>query len=519
MLKPLRRLDPWPVALLLLAFVLRIANLTGESLWRDEVDTVRFALAPLSEIAANFTATGVNGPPYHLLIRAWLALAGVSDFALRYFSLVCGVLLVALIYALGRRLFGRGAGLTAMALATASPILAWYAGEGKMYSLQPMLLTLALYALVRAATSGEGKVAGRRLPPSTPWWLTFIVATSLSFYVQLLSPLFLPVAAAFFLALWPQSRRHVAGGSIALAALTLPYLPLAVWQVPTLLRGGDIGHTFYPLNAIGLTLASNWALGLDGRAPLLNLPAADGAVVLVRMAVIALFVALVIYELVEGGRRARASDAERRRFQVALAAVVWLALPALLIYLISTRIPLFQPRYVLWSAPALYLLAGAGLARLSAEPGFGRWAAAVVGGALLLFSASGWLSQVINPIRPDLRAASRHVAAALQPGDALVFQIPYGRFGFEYYAMRAGRRLEDVRIVEADVFTNDGKTEDDIAATLLPALSGANRVWLYEAEAPMWDERGLVRSVLERDLIALERSDFRGVSVGLYEMP
>jgi 4-amino-4-deoxy-L-arabinose transferase-like glycosyltransferase len=513
-----------PHAILFVAFLLRIANLTGESLWRDEVDTVRFAFEPLGNILANFTATGFNGPLYHLAVRTWLTLGGVNDFALRYFSLACGVVLVALVYVLGTRMFGRRAGLVAMWLAAIAPILIWYAGEGKMYSLQPMLLTLALYALLRVV---GGRGSGVRDPasedltpgswPLTPmWWAVFILATSFSFYVQLLSPLFLGVAVIFFAAMWPQSKRHIVAFLIALALLTLPYAPLAVWQLPTLVQGGNIGHAFYPLDVIALTLASNWTLGLDGRAPLLNLPAPDVLVTLARYAVFALFALLIAYGLAESARQMRANAEERTRFKLQLATLAWLLLPTFLVFVVSTRLPIFQPRYVLWSAPALYLLTGAALARLRADARLGQLASTLALIVLSAVSLSGLISQVINPIRPDLRGASAFIASAAQPGDVIVFQIPYGRHGYAYYAQRLGAQIDPTQIIEAP-YTNYGMSEEEVEATLLPAIGAARRVWLYETEPGMWDQRGLVRSWLDGALTPLNRCEFRGVSVGLYE--
>jgi 4-amino-4-deoxy-L-arabinose transferase-like glycosyltransferase len=510
-----------PHAILFVAFILRIANLTGESLWRDEVDTVRFAFEPLGNILANFTATGFNGPLYHLAVRAWLSLGGVNDFALRTFSLACGVILVALVYVLGRRLFGAPAGLAAMWLTAIAPILIWYAGEGKMYSLQPMLLALALYALMRVIGNWQLPVnAASKLPmtnyQSAAWWAVFILATSFSFYVQLLSPLFLGVAVIFFAAMWPQSKRHIVGFLIALALLTLPYVPLAVWQLPTLVQGGNIGHAFYPLDVIALTLASNWTVGLDGRAPLLNLPAPDVLVTLARYAVFALFALLIAYGLAESVRHAQADAEERTRFKLKLATLAWLLLPTLFVFVVSMRLPIFQPRYVLWSAPALYLLAGTALARLRADARLGQLASTLALMVLSAVSLSGLVSQVINPVRPDLRGASAFIASAAQPGDVIVFQIPYGRHGYAYYAQRIGAQIDATQIIEAP-YTNYGMSEEEVQATLLPAIGAASRVWLYETEPGMWDQRGLVRSWLDSALTPLNRREFRGVSVGLYE--
>ena len=509
-----------PLVVLFVAFVVRIANLIGESLWRDEVDSVRFAFEPLGNILRNFGDSGFNGPLYHLMLRGWLSLAGVNDFALRYLSLVCSVLLVALVYVLTKRLFGYRAALVAMWLIALSPVLIWYAGEGKMYSLQPMLLTLALYALVRACANKKdcGLETGLSFQspisnlPSPVWWFVFIIAASLSFYVHLLSPIFLAVAAVFFVAMWPQSRAHLKGGLIALALLTLPYAPLAFSRIGSVITGGDVGHTFYPLDVVARTLLSNWTVGLDGRAPLLDMPMTSTTVDLARWLVLALFVALALYALLS-------TDHEPPLVtRLKWATLAWLGLPMLIVFAVSLRFPVFQPRYLLWSAPALYVLAGAGFAHAFGAGLLGRRATQIAVTLLTLISVSGWVSQVIHPIRPDLRGASHAIVQSMRPGDAVVFQIPYGRYSFEYYARQAGVDLTQMKIVEAP-YTNYGMAEDDVSTTMANALGNTRRVWLFETEATMWDARGLVHTWADRDLRLIERHDLRGVSVGLYQLP
>ena len=211
------------VALLLIATTLRALNLTGESLWRDEIDIIRFALGPSQEILTSFTRTGFNGPFYIVLIRLWLSLGGVNDFTLRYFSLLCGVAVVAVVFVLAKRLFGVRAAFVAAWLMAISPVHIWYSGEGKMYTLQPLLLATALYALVRVI--GDWGLGIKRLQspityPQSPiphWWILFAVATTLAFYTHVLSPIFLIVAVAVFLIHWPQAKAHLKGALVALA--------------------------------------------------------------------------------------------------------------------------------------------------------------------------------------------------------------------------------------------------------------------------------------------------------------
>ena len=84
------------LAAVLLAFFWRTTRLDFQSLWRDEVDAIYFAVRPLAETLAMFVQAAQNGPLYFLGLRPWFAVAGTTEFALRlpYFLVaVAGLLL------------------------------------------------------------------------------------------------------------------------------------------------------------------------------------------------------------------------------------------------------------------------------------------------------------------------------------------------------------------------------------------------------------------------------------------
>ncbi|MDY7040526.1 MAG: glycosyltransferase family 39 protein, partial [Chloroflexota bacterium] len=114
------------LTIVLLAFAVRVYHLDYQSLWRDEVDAIRFSYDSLDTLLANFTRAGWNGPLYYLFLRPWLAVAGDSEFALRFFSLLWGVLAVPLTYAVGRRLLAPHSAVLASLLVALSPYLVWY---------------------------------------------------------------------------------------------------------------------------------------------------------------------------------------------------------------------------------------------------------------------------------------------------------------------------------------------------------------------------------------------------------
>ena len=277
-----RRTVTW-VALLcviLIGYSARVLSLDGQSMWRDEIDTMCFSLgfwaklgqaapstlggvlanppqtparvaagspdgtserAPalyrpscqptpgLSRIDASrgiwptlrglLTLEGWNGPLYSLVMRFWIALTGYSPFALRYSSLLFGLLAIPLAFVMGRRLAGTAAGLATAALVALSPHLVWYSQEAKMYALVLFLSLLALYSFRRALVS------------SARWWIVVVFATTAAMYCHVLAALLIPVYLLLGLIWWPEIRLRWRGALASLACLTLPYLPLLVWQV------------------------------------------------------------------------------------------------------------------------------------------------------------------------------------------------------------------------------------------------------------------------------------------------
>ncbi len=503
--------------LVLLAFGIRAASLTNQSFWRDEVDALCYACefpqllrlifspgrglslpfacppppiswnpaAPAGEQIRALLAGIIrqNGPLYYFLLRGWLELAGLSEYATRYFSLLLGVLCVPLLFVLGARLPGARAGALAAALLAFSPYLVWYSQEVKMYTLVPALALAALYGLLRAMEAG-----GR-------WWAVQVVATSLLLYTHIWGALLIPVEALWLALAWPRWRAHWRGALIALALLTLPYLPLALWQVPSAWARRETGFPHHSLGEMALILLNGWSTGVAGwgwpwGALLVGAAAAGGLVL-----------------LWERG--------ERRPVGMLL---LWLALPLLGIWLVSLRQPLFTDRYLIWCAPAFYLLAGAGwaaIARLSAR--FRALAGVWIVAALGIFGANLY-AQATLPIKSDLRAAARYVEARYRPEDLLVFQIPHIRYTFDYYFGPSEYRWME------GLYTNHRSPDGaylltpEMASLWMDQRVGAARtVWLVLSEAEMWDERNLVQNWLDAHFVRTDEAHFTRVSVCRYQ--
>lgn len=571
------------VALALVAFGLRASSLTAQSLWRDEVDALCYAyefphllveaLAPeqagdlqtpcacppppittdwtagtLQERAVGLLGAMIrqNGPLYYFLLRGWVALAGHTEYAMRFFSLLLGVLCVPLTAALGTRLIGRNAATVAAALMAISPYLVWYGQEVKMYTLVPALVLLALYGLRRGMDEGG------------MWWAVQVGATTLLLYTHIWGALLIPLQILWLLVEWPRWRPRWRAALAGMALLTLPYLPLALWQAPAVLARRETGFPHHTLGEMALILLNGWSTGILSRGWPWGALACGG------MAALGLFLGLsrpAVRQKAESGQPLggqppggqpqggqppggqpqglplRIPAPEGQPVAAGLAPALhflalWLTFPLLVIWLISLRQPLFTDRYLIWCAPAFYLLAGAGWAflckttktRRHKETKFLNFVSLCLCGKYLLalvvlaVFALNLHAQATVPIKSDVRAAAAYVEARYRPGDLLLFQIPHIRYTFDYYFGPTDYLWADGLYTNHRTENGEYRLSEASAGRWMAMVVGDRaRVWLVASEVEMWDERNLVQGWLEGAFVRADEAHFARVDVYGYQ--
>jgi urease accessory protein UreF len=92
------------VAIFLLAAAGRILNIDNESLWVDEGFSYWALRQPDVPAMWEVIQRDVHPPVYFFLLRGWSALTGLSELALRYFSVLPSLLSVAVVYQMAREL-------------------------------------------------------------------------------------------------------------------------------------------------------------------------------------------------------------------------------------------------------------------------------------------------------------------------------------------------------------------------------------------------------------------------------
>ena len=247
------------LAILLLAFALRVHRLDSQSLWYDEAVTAQVASQGIGELT-RWTADDIQPPLYYYAVAGWTRLAGRSEWALRFPSAFFGTLTVPLMWVLALRLFGRGrsgrmAAPVAGLLAALSPLYVYYAQEARMYTLLTFLGLLAGYALLRATkdegrrTKGDGGTSSFVIGlSSSKWWLLFVIASAALLYTHYFGAFLLLAYGVCFMIGWLVSLargtprwRTLAAFAFSCLSILLLYLP---W-LPAMLNRYAVDRSYW----------------------------------------------------------------------------------------------------------------------------------------------------------------------------------------------------------------------------------------------------------------------------------
>jgi 4-amino-4-deoxy-L-arabinose transferase-like glycosyltransferase len=204
---------------ILVALGLRLARLTFQPLWWDEGWSLYFATTDVRAML-ELTAVDIHPPLYYLLLHLWIRLFGPGVFSVRLLSVLIGTATVPLLYAAGRRLWGRKVGLLAALLLAISPFHIFYSQEVRMYGLVTLLGLAAFYfALQGNPGTGEWR---------TGPWFGYVLSAAAALYTQYYAAFLLLGLNLAVLVCWLR-RRHPAIGIVrwlgAQAAVVLLFVP------------------------------------------------------------------------------------------------------------------------------------------------------------------------------------------------------------------------------------------------------------------------------------------------------
>lgn len=232
------------MALILLAFALRMYRLAQQPLSWDEGWSIGLSRLSWSEIA-RITALDVHPPLYYYALKLWLVL-GRSELLMRFFSVIAGLLTVPLAYVTARQWLitvrreedATAVGPLAALTIAVSPFLLYYAQVTRMFAWCAALGLLATYCLLAAVTTGRRR-----------FYLGFVLSGAAALYTFYYTVCVL--AAVWLYALWVRPARW-RGLLVSAIAVVLLYAPWLLYAVPPMLQrvGSRTGFALSILDAL-----------------------------------------------------------------------------------------------------------------------------------------------------------------------------------------------------------------------------------------------------------------------------
>jgi mannosyltransferase len=460
----------------LLAAVLSVVEIGSRSLGFDEGATVAIVSQHGSALGSAIARDGGNMSGYYLLMHVLVGWWGTGLVVLRLPSVVFTVLTVALVAALGRRLFDRRVAVVAGLLCAVNLPLVYWAQTARGYA--PMVAFVCAGFLCFLTLAEDSAPAVRRR-----WaWAGYVVAMALATYSSFVAVLVVPVQLLALIAR-PAALRRLAAALIALAVCCLPLAILAVrrgsgqlFWVPRPSRKVD-SQVLQSLTSTGLQPSFH---------PRFTTTAGVVATVLV---LLGLAVAVL------RARRARRGTAPAAMADPAASAVPpdprltgwpvalileWIAVPLVLTFVYSlVAQPIFLPRNLLTCLPAVALALAVALTR-PRLPG----ALAAVGLVVALAVRAVPLVAAYGVSPEPWRAVTADVLARAQPGDCIAFYPEDGRNAFQYYVGSADSRAP--RSILPVLRWGTVKPFVERYATLTPsqlsaAGAGCQRLWFVSS--------------------------------------
>ncbi|MGQ9625412.1 MAG: glycosyltransferase family 39 protein [Anaerolineae bacterium] len=384
------------VAILLLALGLRLYRLAHQSLWLDEVITLRRAGLALPAILEDLPED--QSPLYYILMHFWLGAFGTSDFALRLPSALLSGLTLALIYRLVRDLFNREVAIWTAGIVALNPFHLWYSQEARNYSLLLSLSLASVVLFIRALQKGHWRL-----------WLAYASITAACLYTHYFALLVIGLEALFLLFSWLIGRYRTLVGRW-LASQALIGLSYSLW-LPSALRLSQhrLGREAFSVLPIPGHLLAIYSLGniipthsigdyvnkAQGTSPFLW-----GFALLLLIGLLAIF-------------------RQEVKLEARLLALCYLIVPILVISFLMLTGRGFKDRYLIPIIPGYYLFLGLGLWGMRRAWWPLCLAGALFVGGMSVLSTNRYFFDPFSA-RPDYKTAAAYIETHAKPGDAIL---------------------------------------------------------------------------------------------------
>lgn len=321
----------------ILGIILRFYGLSSQSYWSDEIVTLHITGGVL-----NLEEWGTRPPLYLLLFHFWTRFFGESEVAVRTLSIIFGVSSILFVYLVGKSLFGPKIGLISAFFMSVSRFQIYYSQELRYYSLYELLTLVSFYFYIRLLRS-KSYIDGA----------FYVLSSVLLYYSHDFGILVIAVQNLYIL-IRIRALKSIIPKWILSQFLIFLAIAYRLINIFTIKAVGDKGPDWIPPTDMWAPLRTFFEfMGLKHAV-------SYHLYFLILMTLI--FVAIVVYRLVRSGEYKQYYPSKLLRSFFGLSSevllvILWFFVPIITILAASEIFkPMYLSRYLILSAPALYLL-------------------------------------------------------------------------------------------------------------------------------------------------------------------
>lgn len=462
---------------MLLGFGLRTFRLNAVPLRGDEAFTVlHWMREPLEQTLATIATSDPQPPLAYAIYRGYSLLVGSQEMVVRFLPALLNTIGIAALYGIGTRIWDRRLGLLCAFFYAVHPALLWHAQDARGYALWAAASPLALWLALRALH--------KRRPLD---WALYVLAAAVACYLYYLELFFVfALNIAALVAYW-RNRRVLArwfASQIAIGLLLAPW-----FLQERLLSGGGYGGTAGSLN-IAEYITRFVPVLFYGHG---DTPPFSFAVSIALLLVLALIGGVIVLW-------------RWQRFY-GLLAVTSILLPLLLLGIVSTRLNVFVPRYVLVVSVMIMLVIAALGRWMLARNGVYRWTGVVLLATHVNLSVYAVFTYYFDYAKsPDWRALVQYLAPRIEQADLLV-NTAAGDLALTFYQQEYGLQLDEVYLP-----ANPDQSTTEIEAVLSRQMQNHSSLWLA-ANPPNWTNNQVTDAWLAANLQQTRAININGLRV------
>jgi hypothetical protein len=481
-----RRALAFIAALILFGFALRLYRLDAVPLRGDEAFSAQnWAGLPLSTSLQTIATLEPHPPLTYAAFRGWGWVFGIDhEFVLRLLPALANLIGIPALYVLGVRLHGRTAGILAALLWACHPYQIWHAQDFRNYALWSGMSAITFWAGLRV-------VQGHRQTRDWALYGLMLAVTWQIFYFEAFSVLVLGIYA---LLIHGRDRRFM----LLFAALT-GIIGSGVIATFLALQGALVGSGGYTGTTDHLALEQLITRFLPALTFGETIPPDTATTIGIITAVI-LSAGLALIA--------------RRLPRTALLLGIWGILPPALIAIVSLKLGIFNPRYVMLVAPAYTLIFSIGVVMLWNQDIVLRSYRRVLASGLLVawlgvcaYSLNNYFHDSAYPRKaPAWGELTDYLEANVTADDLVIQTAVDAAFGYYYQGAALDIGLPD----------NFDQPIPEIEAYLETNHTQYRSLWVTATTFTSWQNAGVVEKWVDEHMQRVRTTNTDGLPIRQY---